>query len=239
MLHHKTIALIMPAQNEAENLPDVLRNVPDVVDQVIVVDNGSTDNTAEMANRYGATVVREPVAGYGRACLAGLSALSQAPPDIVLFADADGSDDLPGSLKLLAPVAVNTADFALAARASAEKGALSLHQKYGNRLAVFLISLFWGHAYADLGPMRAISWASLMSLGMREPAYGWTVEMQVKAVKAGLRVMEFPTPYRNRIAGKSKVSKTFIGAIRAGATIIRVILGEAATDHRRHRRKSD
>jgi hypothetical protein len=129
---------------------------------------------------------------------------------------------------LTVPLAADELDFTLAARTAPEKGALSRPQKYGNRLAVFLIRVFWGHGYADLGPMRAITWNSLSRLNMAEPDYGWTVEMQVKALKAGLRIKEFPAVYRKRIAGKSKVSKTFAGVLGAGFKILWVIFREAA-----------
>jgi glycosyltransferase involved in cell wall biosynthesis len=227
MLFNKTITLLMPARNEADSLPVVLKHIPDLIDRVIVIDNGSIDRTSAVARQLGATVVSEPTAGYGRACLAAISSIRPNPPDIVLFADADGSDDLLLAQQLIAPLAANEADFILAARTSPEKGALSSPQKYGNRLAVFLIRLFWGHSYADLGPMRAITWDALEKLKMADPNYGWTVEMQIRAVKAGLRIRELPSVYRKRVAGKSKVSKTVAGAIRAGFKIIRVIFREA------------
>lgn len=227
MLLQKTITLVMPARNEADSLPFVLQDVPDFIDNVIVADNGSADRTQDIARQYGATVVSEPAPGYGRACLAALSAVRRDPPDIILFADADGSDDFLLAKTLIAPLAADEADFTLAARTAPEKGALSIQQKYGNRLAVFLIRVFWGHGYADLGPLRAITWNSLRRLNMAEPDYGWTVEMQVKALKAGLRIKEFPAVYRKRIAGKSKVGKTFAGVLGAGFKILRVIFREA------------
>jgi glycosyltransferase involved in cell wall biosynthesis len=227
MLHNKSITLMIPARNEAQSLPVVLRHVPEFIDRVIVIDNGSMDGTKDVAKRNGAAVISEPVAGYGRACLAALSAVRCDPPDIVFFADADGSDDLLLARKLITPLVDNRADFTLAARTAPEKGALSTPQKIGNQLSVFLIRLFWKFSYADLGPMRAITWNALKKLHMDDPDYGWTVEMQIRAVKAGLRIKEFPTVYRKRIAGKSKVSRTFTGVMGAGIKIIRVIFREA------------
>lgn len=227
MLSNKTITLAIPARNEADSLPGVLGHIPDFIDRVIVIDNGSVDRTADVARQFGASVIREPVAGYGRACLSAIDAMRGNPPDIVLFADADGSDDLLMAKRLIAPLVDNKADFTLAARTAPEKGALSRPQKYGNRLAVFLIRLFWGHAYADLGPMRAISWEGLNKLKMTDADYGWTVEMQIRALTSGLRIREFPATYRKRIAGKSKVSKNLAGILGAGFKIIWVIFREA------------
>lgn len=240
MLRNQHIALLIPARDEEESLPVVLKQVPDLIDRVLVVDNGSIDKTPDIARRLGAEVVREPVGGYGRACLAGIAALSCRPPDIVLFSDADGSDDMGMVRQLVGPLAENLAEFTLAARTAPEKGALSKPQKYGNMLAVFLIRLFWGHAYADLGPMRAITWQALNRLNMSDPDYGWTVEMQIRALKAGLRVREIPSAYQNRVAGRSKVSKAAAGVAAAGSKILWVIFREAVSGclpvNRRHMR---
>jgi glycosyltransferase involved in cell wall biosynthesis len=189
----------------------------------VVVDNGSTDGTARVAAVYGATVVYEPVAGYGRACLAGLAALRNNPPDIVAFVDADGSDDLACLPVLIAPVAAGEQDFVLGERIPTTRKALSFQQRFGHLLATGLIRLFWKHRYRDLGPMRVIRWDALERLGMADQDFGWTVEMQVKALKHGLRIQEFKVPYHQRSAGKSKISRTISGTFKAGTTILWVI----------------
>jgi hypothetical protein len=222
----KTIALIIPARNEALTLPCVLKAVPEEVDRVVVVDNGSTDDTHRVAEKHCAQVVSEPRKGYGRACLAGLSAQEADPPDIVAFADADGSDDLSRLIEFIDLVANEEADLALARRVPVEPKALTHQQRFGNWLATRLIRLFWGHDYKDLGPMRAITWDGLQRLNMADTSYGWTVEMQVKALQKGLRATELPVPYLRRKAGRSKVSGTLVGSLLAGVKILRVIFRE-------------
>ena len=223
MYRSKTVALIIPARNEALTLPYVLQAIPKEVDRILVVDNGSTDDTPRVAKECGAEVVSEPRAGYGRACLAGLAAQEPDPPDIVAFADADGSDDLRRLFELLDPLVDRQAELALAMRIPVEPEALSLQQRFGNWLATRLILLFWGHNYKDLGPMRAITWNGLKRLGMRDTNFGWTIEMQVKALKKGLRIKEIPIPYLRRKAGQSKVSGTLAGSLRAGTKILWII----------------
>lgn len=227
MYHERTIALLLPARNEAITLPEVLKAVPPEVDRVLVLDNGSTDETAKVAKKHGAQVVPESEAGYGRACLAGLMALRGGPPDVLAFADADGSDDLARLLDLIDPLVRGEADLTLARRVPVDPDALSRQQRLGNWFATRLIRLFWGHDYGDLGPMRAINWAALSDLKMSDPDYGWTVEMQIKALKKGLRVKEYDMPYRKRAGGRSKVSRTLIGTLRAGVKIFWVIGREA------------
>jgi hypothetical protein len=227
MYREKTISLILPARNEALALGTVLNNVPPEVDRVLVVDNGSTDATALVAETLGAEVVREPKPGYGRACLAGLAVLAQDPPDMVAFADADGSDDLFRLRDLFHLVAEGHRDLALSRRIPAARNALSLPQRFGNWLATRLIHLLWGHRYHDLGPMRVISWKALQALEMRDQDFGWTLEMQIKALKTGLRVQEVATPYRARVAGRSKVSGNVNGVLRAGLKFFWIIGREA------------
>jgi len=217
------IALIIPARNEELSLPGVLGNVPHEIKQVVVVDNGSTDSTAEVAAAFGAQVVNEPVAGYGRACQAGLAYLRDDPPDIVAFVDADGSDELSRLPDLITPVVVGDQDLVLGRRVPAERKALSFQQRFGHILATGLIRLFWKHRFRDLGPMRVISWSALNQLNMADQAFGWTVEMQVRALKHGLRIREIDVPYHQRTAGKSKISRTITGTVRAGSTILWVI----------------
>jgi glycosyltransferase involved in cell wall biosynthesis len=223
MTDKPTIALIIPARNEELSLPGVLRDLPQEIGRVVVVDNGSTDGTARVAAAYGAEVVYEPVAGYGRACLAGLSALRENPPDIVTFVDADGSDELACLPVLLAPVVSGEQDFVLGERVPVERQALSLQQRFGHWLATGLIRLIWHHRYHDLGPMRVIRWRALEQLAMADQDFGWTVEMQVRAVRHGVKTMEIRVPYFRRRAGTSKISRTLAGTFKAGTTILWVI----------------
>jgi len=222
----REVALIIPARNEELSLPTVLRRIPAVVSRVVVVDNGSTDTTAAVARANGAEVVHEPVPGYGSACLAGIAALADNPPAVVAFADADGSDGVENLTVLLEPILKGEADLALARRVTVASRAMSPQQRFGNWLATRLIRLIWGHDYQDLGPMRVITWPALLELHMGDRTFGWTVEMQIRAVKAGLRVVETPLPYHMRIAGESKISRTLSGVLRAGAKILWVISRE-------------
>ena len=215
------IALVIPALNEEQALAKLLDELPpSLFARVIVVDNGSTDATVAVARRGGAEVVEEPRRGYGRACLAGLARLG-LDTDIVVFMDADGSDVPAEAARLIEPIFRGEADLVIGSRAlgGAEPGSLRWAQRWGNRLAVGLIRLFYGFRYTDLGPFRAIRWRSLQTLDMRDTNFGWTVEMQVKALQRGLRVAERPVSYRVRI-GKSKISGTIGGTVKAGIKIL-------------------
>jgi glycosyltransferase involved in cell wall biosynthesis len=220
------IGVIMPTRNEAAALPKVLGAILPKVAEVIVVDTASTDGTPEIAAGMGARVVSEPRRGYGRACLAGIAALSPTV-DTVLFMDADASDrpeDLP---RLLAPIIEDGAELVIGARSlDVEPGALTPQQRFGNALACRLIRLIWGIGYTDLGPFRVIRRVALDRLQMRDETWGWTVEMQVRAARLGLRVREVPVGYRRRI-GHSKISGTLMGTIKAGWKILWVIAAEA------------
>lgn len=220
------VGIIIPAMNEAAALPHVLPAIPSWVAQVIVVDTASTDGTAEVARGLGARVVAEPRRGYGRACLAGLAALADEI-DTVLFMDADASDRPEEMARLLAPIAAGEAELVIGARTlGAEPGSLTPQQRFGNALACLLIRAIWGVRYTDLGPFRAITRDALARLGMRDETWGWTVEMQVRAARLGLRAREVPVGYRRRI-GVSKISGTLSGTIRAGTKILWVIGAEA------------
>ena len=220
------IGVIIPTRNEAAALPKVLSAILPQVAQVVVVDTASTDGTPAIAERMGARVVSEPRRGYGRACLAGIAALSPTV-DTVLFMDADASDrpeDLP---RLLAPIIEDGADMVIGARRlDVEPGALTPQQRFGNALACWLIRLLWGVRFTDLGPFRAIGREALARLEMQDRNFGWTVEMQVRAAGRGLRCAEVPVGYRRRI-GVSKVSGTISGSVKAGVKILWVIGVEA------------
>lgn len=223
MKNHKKVSVIIPALNEEASIALVLTAIPHWVDQVIVADNGSLDRTAEIARHHGARVVFAPKRGYGSACLAGIAALDR-DVDIVVFLDADYSD-YPDEMDILVnPAAHNDADMVLGARVSAlrKPGALTPQQYLGNRLACWLISIFWKVSFKDLGPFRAIRFSSLKGLNMEDQNYGWTVEMQIKAIQNKLIIKEVPVKYRVRI-GKSKVSGTVRGVLGAGTKILYTI----------------
>lgn len=214
------VTVLIPALNEEASLPMVLRQLPSTV-SVVVIDNGSTDNTATVAKNMGATLISEGQRGYGSALLAGMKHIASDPPDIVVILDADHADraDLIGYLT--EPIVADHADLVLSDRTiHAEVGALTRTQVWGNALACALMRLSTGHQYRDMGPFRAIRWSSLQSLQMQDPTWGWNVEMQMKAIQKGLRVREVPMPYRCRYAGASKISGSLKGAIRAGAKIL-------------------
>jgi len=214
------VTVLIPALNEADSLPMVLGQLPSFV-SVVVIDNGSTDNTADVAKQNGAVVVSESQRGYGSAILAGIRSIEVDPPDIVVILDADHADraDLIGYLT--EPIRAGLADFVLSDRTMhAEAGALTRTQLWGNAFACALMRVSTGHLYRDMGPFRAIRWSALQALQMQDLTWGWNVEMQMKAIQHGLRVREVPLPYRCRYAGASKISGSFKGAVRAGMKII-------------------
>ncbi len=223
------IKAVIPALDEERAIGAVIREAPSFLAEIIVVDNGSRDATANVAAQAGARVVAEPRRGYGRACKAGIAAA--LPCDIILFMDADGADDPADAAAIVAPVAAGSADLVIGSRMTgrADAGALTPQQRWGNRLACALIRLFWGVRFTDLGPFRAISAAALARLAMDDDAFGWTVEMQARAAKLGLKVAETPVHYRRRI-GVSKISGTISGVVRAGATILYVVFRERLRD---------
>ena len=196
-----------------------------LVGEVVVTDNGSRDETAAEARAAGATVVSEPRAGYGRACLAGLAEVRRRPPEVVVFVDADRSDDPADLGALLAPFVHDEADLVIGSRVlgqragRVETGALLPQARWGNALACALMRLRWGARFTDLGPFRAIRWEAYERLGMRDETFGWTAEMQVRAVRAGLRTTEVPVAYRKRV-GKSQITGTVNGTVRAGTKIL-------------------
>jgi glycosyltransferase involved in cell wall biosynthesis len=217
------ISIIIPAYNEESSIGLVLDALPkEKIHEIIVVDNGSTDATARVAQEHGARVVKEPRKGYGSACLKGIDELDA--PDIVVFIDGDFSDFPEEIVFLIRPIETGEKDFVLGSRMILPKSqsALLPQARYGNRLAVFLIKLFFKHEFTDLGPFRAIRYSSLMSIGMKDMDFGWTVEMQIKAVRNGLRIREVPVNYRKRI-GISKITGTVLGTFRAGTKIIYTI----------------
>lgn len=225
----KTVSVIIPALDEEAAIGKVIIAIPDWVDEIIVADNGSRDRTRQHAEEAGAKVIVEPARGYGAACLAGMAALSAS--DIVVFIDGDFSDDPTEMALLVDPIATGVADFVVGSRVrgNAAPGALTPQQRFGNGLACWLIRHLFGVTFSDLGPFRAIRASSLRDIGMRDRAYGWTVEMQIKAGKAGLRSQEVPVSYRARI-GKSKISGTVRGVVMAGTTILTVIARSAIED---------
>ena len=217
------IKVIIPAFNEEESIPLVIKAIPSSVDEVIVVSNNSTDNTEVNAKAAGATVLTEPNKGYGYACLKGMDYVAKQAekPDIIVFLDGDYSDYPEELTKIVAPIIEDDIDFVVGARVKElrEEGSMTGPQIFGNWLATFLMKLFFRSTFTDLGPFRAIKYNKLLRLKMEDKTYGWTVEMQLKVLKQKLSYKEIPVNYRNRI-GVSKVSGTIKGAIFAGIKIL-------------------
>ncbi len=225
MLDNASVSVIIPALNEEQAIAEVLNAIPKWVDGVIVVDNGSTDQTAAIAKRHGARVVLEPLRGYGAACLAGIAASSDS--EILVFLDGDFSDHPEQIVHLVEPIVRGDADLAIGSRVQGcrDYGALTLQQRGGNALACLLIRTLWGHRYTDLGPFRVVRRTALSCLRMDDLTYGWTIQMQIRAIRAGLRILEVPVDYRRRI-GRSKISGTTRGVIGASIKILSTVIRE-------------
>jgi glycosyltransferase involved in cell wall biosynthesis len=217
------IKVIIPAFNEADSIAEVIKEIPDIVSEIIVVSNNSTDETELKAAEAGAIVLSEERKGYGHACLKGMDYVAQQsnPPDIIVFIDGDYSDFPEQLPEVVRPILEENIDFVIGARVKRlrEKGSMTPQQVFGNWLSTFLMKLLFGATYTDLGPFRAIKYDKLLQLQMEDKTYGWTVEMQLKALKKKLTYTEVPVRYKKRI-GVSKVSGTVKGSIFAGIKIL-------------------
>lgn len=217
------IDVIIPAYNEEKSIPKVIAAIPEIVRNVVVANNNSTDQTGEVAKSSGAIVVFEPQKGYGKACLTAMEWIKnqETQPDIVVFLDGDYSDYPEELLDLIQPILDGKAEMVIGSRAlgQRESGSMTFPQVFGNWLATTMMCYIQGAKFSDLGPFRAIVWSKLLDLKMVDQNFGWTIEMQIKAHKAGLRYTEVPVNYRKRI-GVSKVSGTVKGVIGAGYKII-------------------
>jgi len=217
------IRVIIPAFNEENAVGKVIQEIPSLVKEIIVVNNNSNDNTKVVAEYHGATVLDEPIQGYGRACLKGMNYVSNlnTPTDIIVFLDADYSDFPEELTKLVEPILSENIDLVIGSRSTGERAKKSMtpQQIFGNWLATFLIKIIYRVEFTDLGPFRAIRWDKLQELKMQDKTYGWTVEMQLKVLKRKLPYVEIPVKYRNRI-GTSKVSGTVKGSLLAGYKIL-------------------
>ena len=218
-----TIKVIIPAFNEEKSIAKVIADIPDFVEEIVVVNNNSTDQTALVAAKAGATVLTEKSKGYGYACLKGINYLSQKDktPDILVFLDGDFSDFPQELTKVIQPIKNNNADFVVGARVKElrESGSLTPQQAFGNWLACFLMKILYKSSFTDLGPFRAIRWSTLEKLQMSDKTYGWTIEMQLKVLRQKIAYQEVPVSYKKRI-GVSKVSGTVKGTIFAGMKIM-------------------
>jgi glycosyltransferase involved in cell wall biosynthesis len=223
---HK-ISTIIPALNEEKSLPKVIRDLPSFIDEIIVCDNGSIDNTSKVATEAGARAVTEPEKGYGAACLKAIEAVD-TDTDIILFIDADYSDYPAEAKSIISPIVEDGYDMVIGSRMLTrnEHNAIPPVAAFGNWLTSHLIKIIWKQKFTDIGPFRAIKFDAYKSLDMQDRNFGWTVEMQVKAVKQGLKCLEIPVSYRKRI-GTSKVSGTISGSFKAGVKFLWIILREA------------
>lgn len=221
------ISVVIPALNEEEPIGDVARAIAatKLPREIIVVDNGSTDRTAERARAAGATVISEPHRGYGRACRAGVNVVS-SECEVIVFLDGDGSDSPEFMSQLVQPIIAHTHDFVIGSRIRGERepGSMNFSQIASGYLSGVILRLLYGVRFTDMSPFRAISPETLRQLGMREETYGWNLEMQMRAARAGLRVLEIPVSHRCRTGGQSKVSGTLRGTMVAGTRIIATLL---------------
>ena len=221
----KNIRVIIPAYNEEDSIEKVINDIPSIVQEIIVVSNNSSDDTEINALKAGATVLKESRKGYGYACLKGLEYIAKLDeseqPDIIVFLDGDYSDYPEQLTELIAPILEDQIDLVIGSRVKQfrEVGSMTPQQVFGNWLATFLMKLLFGATFTDLGPFRAIKYKKLLQLRMQDKTYGWTIEMQLKAIKQGFSYVEIPVKYRNRI-GVSKVSGTLKGSILAGIKIL-------------------
>lgn len=230
---HPKVSVVIPALNEEEPIGDVVRAVPrDIASEVIVVDNGSADRTVDKAREAGARVVSEPRRGYGRACRAGVDAVSP-DAEIVVFLDGDGSDCPELMSRLVDPISEGRCDFVIGSRTRGrrEPGSMNFQQVFAGRAAGWLLRALYGVRYTDMCPFRAIRRDALDSLGMREETYGWNLEMQMRSARAGLRILEVPVDHRRRAGGESKVSGTLRGTALAGTRILYTV-ARIATERR-------
>ena len=218
-----TIKVIIPAFNEEKSIAKVIAEIPDFVEEIVVVNNNSTDQTAQVATKAGASVLTEKSKGYGYACLKGIDYLSQKDktPEILVFLDGDFSDFPQELTKVIQPILDDKADFVVGVRVKdlRESGSLTPQQVFGNWLACFLMKILYQSSFTDLGPFRAIRWDTLENLKMSDKTYGWTIEMQLKVLRQKISYQEVPVSYKKRI-GVSKVSGTVKGTIFAGVKII-------------------
>ena len=222
-----TIAIVIPALNEADALRHHLPEFPDdLMERIIVVDNGSTDATEQVARAAGAIVVSEPVRGYGRACWRGFQAAKELGADIVVFMDGDGSDDPADLPAMLAPLLEGRADLVMGSRVSehAEPGAVPPQARLGNWLVSRMMNVLYGAHLHDIGSFRVVRCSALLALQMHEMTFGWPVEMLVKAARAGYRIVEIPIHYRRRSHGQSKVAGTLVGSVKAAYAMLRTTL---------------
>jgi glycosyltransferase involved in cell wall biosynthesis len=224
MIGGNHIVVIIPAYNEEESLPKVIADIPKFVDAIIVVNNGSSDKTEEVARSLGVTVLNEYEKGYGAACLKAIEQIKNKTFDIVVFLDGDYSDYPEEMNFVVEPIIKSGFDLVIGSRmlGTREMGAMLPQAIFGNWLASFLINLFWKYKFTDLGPFRAIKYTSLLKINMRDRNFGWTVEMQIKAAKQKMKCIEVPVSYRKRI-GKSKVTGTLKGTVKASFKIIYLI----------------
>lgn len=227
MIKNQKIVVIIPAYNEENSIAKVLNDIPPyLIQEIIVINNNSNDATETIARKAGATVLREKRPGYGQACLKGIEYIRnlQPTPDIVVFIDADYSDHPEEMVLLVNPILINGKDMVIGSRVlgKREKGSMTIPQVFGNWLATRLLKAIYNIQYTDLGPFRAIRFDKLLEINMQDTTYGWTVEMQIKATKLNLKVVEVPVSYRKRI-GVSKISGTVKGTLMAGYKIITTI----------------
>ena len=224
------VAVLLPALNEEEALPAILAGMPRWVDQVVVADNGSTDRTSEVARAHGSEVVHEPERGYGAACLAGIQFLAQqpVPPDVLVFIDADGSDDPADIDRVIAPIVEGEADMVLGVRrgADGDMGTILPHARFGNRVVLGLTHLLFGESFADLPPFRAIRFSKLLELRMDDRNWGWTLQMQIRAARHPIRMAEVEVSHRRRTEGVSKISGSLTMSIRVGAKMFYTLARE-------------